>query len=186
MNNRREKHNPISKKTIEHQTHFREIYVEYWKRLYVYAYQVLKDRELSQDLVQEIFLALWKNRKKVKVKNMSAYLFQSLRFQIYNHFRDNKMTKVQIEDYKHLLASNSVQEIIDLKETRSLLDIYMAQLPNRCREIFYLSRYQNLPHKEIASTLNISTQTVKNQITFALKHLKKNFKTLIIIAVFGS
>jgi len=152
------------------------VYLEYWSKLYVYGNRILKDQQVCEDLIQEIFLSYWEKRKDVAVENTSAYLFQSLRYQIYNHFRDTKFTTLDIDKFSNYVQINTTEELLDLKDSQLLLKIALDKLSERCQEIFYLSRFEHLSHKEISDKLNISTQTVKNQITIALNHLRTQYK----------
>jgi len=155
---------------------FRQVYLNYWERLYIYAYNILENQKICEDLIQEIFLSFWKNRHKVEIENLKAYLYQSLRFQIFKHFRDQKTTLLNIEKFEQILKTNSIEESLDLDDLEASIHKHINELPRRCRDIFYLSRFENLSHKEIAEKFDISTRTVKNQITTALKHLRSQIK----------
>lgn len=152
---------------------FHKIYLNNWDRLYRYAFNILKDEKICEDLVQDIFFSLWKNRNTSKIDNISAYLFQSLKFQIYKHFRDTKFVSMDIERFYNIIEVNaSPLETLVLKDLEEMVSAHTKKLPKRCQEIFYLSRYESLSHKEISDKLNISIRTVKNQISVALKHLR--------------
>jgi len=79
-----------------------------------------------------------------------------------------------------------LEEELDAKELQSHLDESIATLPERCREVFYLSRFECLPNREIASRLNISSKTVENQITKALKILHTSVDKLAVVMLFAS
>ncbi|MDO5977359.1 RNA polymerase sigma factor [Flavivirga spongiicola] len=151
---------------------FKKVYLHFWERLYIYAFKVLGNKKICEDIVQEIFLTFWKNGHKVEIENLSAYLFQSLRFQLFKHFRDKKLTKSDIKMFADVYKTNVTEDLINLNDLESVIHRHLNTLPPKCKDIFYLSRFEHLSHKEIAEKLNISTQTVKNQITTALKHLR--------------
>ncbi|GAA3553409.1 RNA polymerase sigma-70 factor [Snuella lapsa] len=162
-----ENQNLINSKT------FRVVYLNHWDKLYVYAFNILKDKKICEDLVQDIFFTLWKNRNTTNIHNISGYLFQSLKFKIYKHFRDTKFIDMDIEKFHNIKeTSESPYDMITLQDLERIVAIHSEKLPKRCQEIFYLSRFECLSHKEIADKLNISIRTVKNQISVALKHLK--------------
>ena len=167
-----------------HTLSFEEVYQEYWSKLYVYSFRILQDKNVCEDLIQEIFLSFWKKRDTLNVENLSAYLFQSLRFQIYKYYRDTKLETLDIEKFSNFVSVNTTDELLNLEDTKMLINGYLNKLPKRCREIFYLSRFKNLSHKEIAEELNISNQTVKNQISIASKHLQKHYKELTFLLLF--
>ena len=155
---------------------FRKVYLNYWEKLYIYAYNILGNQKICEDLIQELFLSFWKNRDKVEIVNLKAYLYQSLRFQIFKYFRDNKTTLLNVEKFEQVLKTNSIEESLDLNDLEASIHKHLNELPKRCREIFYLSRFENLSHKEIAEKFDISSRTVKNQITTALKYLRTQIK----------
>ena len=155
---------------------FKEVYSHYWERLYIYAFNIIRDKKQCEDFIQEIFLAFWKNRNKTDIKNLNAYLYQSLRFQIFNYFRDKKMTLVDIEKFNIIAKINTVEDSLNLNDLEKEIYKNLKALPKRCQEIFCLSRFENLSNKEIAEQLNISQQTVKNQLTTALKYLRKHIQ----------
>ncbi|MEE9361711.1 MAG: sigma-70 family RNA polymerase sigma factor [Cellulophaga sp.] len=152
---------------------FKEAYLNNWDKLYIYAYRVLRDKKICEDIIQEIFLMLWKNKQKIgNIENLSAYLFQALRFQIFRHFRDKKVIALDIVKFNNILLTNNTEDLLDKRDRELEISSHVEKLPQRCKEIFCLSRTDNLTHNEIATKLDISTQTVKNQITKALKYLR--------------
>ncbi|MBJ6367751.1 RNA polymerase sigma factor [Snuella sedimenti] len=156
---------------------FRSVYLKHWDKLYVYAYNILKDRDLCEDLIQDIFFALWKNNKTSDIQNISAYLFQSLRFRIYKHFRDTKFVNMDIDKFYDIVKTNNTPyDSMTAQDLEKMIYKHTQNLPKRCQEIFYLSRFECLSHKEIADKLNISIRTVKNQISIALKYLRAHME----------
>ena len=155
---------------------YREAYLANWDSLYIYAYNVLGNKKACEDIVQEIFLLLWKNRQKIdEIDNLPGYLFQALRFQIFRYFRDKKAT-LDIDRFNNMLLTNNTSDTLARRDRELEINGHMEKLPKRCKEIFYLSRIENMAHREIADELNISIQTVKNQISKALKFLRVNME----------
>lgn len=167
-----------AEKRDAHALSFEQVYQQYWSKLYIYGFRVLKDKSVVEDLVQEIFLSYWKKKDTLEVVNISAYLFQSLRFQIYKYYRDTKFKTLDIEKFSNIVSVNTADELLNLEDTKKLVNTCLDKLPKRCREIFYLSRFKNLSHKEISEELNISNQTVKNQMSIASKYLQEHYKEL--------
>lgn len=159
---------------------FEKLYDTYWQKLYIYSYRILKDQQVCEDLIQELFLSFWKRRKEVEVENINAYLYQALRFQIYKYYRDTNFETLDIQNLADCLAAqNATDDYLQFEDAKKQLESHLSLLPKRCREIFVMSRYQNLSHKEIAAELKISIQTVKNQITTATKHLSEHRQEII-------
>jgi len=156
---------------------FKNVYNTYWERLYLYAYKILKDKNQCEDLVQEIFISFWNKKDKEHIQNIPAYFFQATRFQIFKIFRDKKMTLVEIEHFSQLIKeTNATDGHLELTDLENEIHGHLNKLPKRCREIFILSRFEHLSHKEIAEKLGVSTQTVKNQIVTALKYLREHLE----------
>jgi len=162
---------------------FLEVYKRYWKKLYIYAHNLLDDKQVCEDVIQDVFVDFWTKKDKVLISNLSHYLHQSVKFKIFNVFRNGKISKKHIDRINVIKFANSTEESLNFKELENSLHNLLSQLPNRCREIFYASRYENLSHVEIAKKFNISNQTVKNQVSKALKHLRDSFDTLSVICL---
>lgn len=150
------------------------IYQKYWNRLFSYAYRILQDETLCEDIVQEIFIQLWENRKTTVITHLENYLFQSVKYRIANNLRKIRFTSSHEMALEEALFSNSVEEKISFDELNNSLEAAIEKLPPRCKSIFRLSRFQNLTNKEISLKLNISQRTVETQISNALKSIRKS------------
>jgi RNA polymerase sigma-70 factor (ECF subfamily) len=148
------------------------IYTHYWKPLFMQAYNVLKDRMLCEDIVQEIFLQLWRRRKSLHItESLAGYLSAATRYQVFHTIRKMPQQESLFENLDERLSFSpglSVEE----KELHAQIDEIVSRLPEKCRVIYKLSREEYLPHKEIADRLHISTKTVENQLTIALRRLR--------------
>ncbi len=155
---------------------FDELYCRYWEMLYDIAYKKLKDKDDAKDLVHDLFLQLWNNRASISVhRSLSGFLFVSLKNKIIDKQRLtanrlNKNTEIASETVTH---QNTVYDQVYYNELNSFLNLQIDQLPEKMKEIYRLSREENLSLEEIADRLSISSQTVKNQLTTALKRLRQ-------------
>jgi len=152
---------------------FEEIYRRYWKPCYQAAYKILKDDDTCMDILQDIFAWLWENKKDLRLVELGAYLCTAVRFKMLNFIRNNRkrcqsFTTPSEPDATALTA----EEILAAKQLTEMLEAFTRRLPKQAGKIFYLSRYEQLSHKEIADHLNLSEKTVKKQIHLALKRLK--------------
>lgn len=152
-----------------------EIYNAYWQPLFLSSYNILKSKEISEDIIQDVFLDLWNKRETLKINiSLKAYLYACTRYKVYDYFRKNK-NELNIELFddlnKRLTQSTPLTELMH-KELVQHIENVIATLPEKCRMVYTLSREQKLSHKEIAKQLNISTKTVENHITKASKTLK--------------
>jgi len=152
-----------------------DIYNAYWQPLFLSSYNLLKSKELSEDIIQDVFLDLWNKRESLIINiSLKAYLYACTRYKVYEYFRKNKnKLRVDLLDdlNKRLTESTPLTKLMH-KELVQHIENVVATLPEKCRLVYTLSREQKLSHKEIADQLNISPKTVENHITKALKTLK--------------
>ena len=149
---------------------FEDIFAQYWVKLYAFSFKMTSNRELSKNIVQNIFIDLWERRNEVQINNLENYLFQSVKFQVFNHYRNQKMNREILQDkFDDYVLEN--HEIIN-HDLLNKLDKSLDKLPEKRGIILRMNKIQNLPIEEIALQLNLSKQTVKNQLSQAFKQLK--------------
>src|SRR3989339_1311272 len=90
------------------QSSYKELFKRYWSKLYIYAYNVLHDKDVCEDIIQEVFTDLWTRRKSLQVENVSAYLYQSVKFQIYKQFRQRKLIENYSFEFDNFIADNRI------------------------------------------------------------------------------
>lgn len=168
---------------------FTEIYNRYWKKLFNYTYNILNDRDLAEDVLQDVFTRVWDIRERTEIHNLKAYLFNACRNNAISKIRQARLTKFQEEMIESLSLRPEAEINLDFDDLRQTIDKAAEGLPDRCREIFYMSRIQHLSIQEIAEKLNISHRTVENQLGIALKHLRLSLSDPLFliasIAIFG-
>lgn len=156
---------------------FQKIYTEHWKALYAYAYNVLKDKEAAEDIIQEIFVDLWSRLNETEIENPKSYLFQAVRNQCAKIFgKGSLFGPFQAEQLE--IAIGMVAEESEAPHQKEELADYLFQratevLSGQCYNVFELRFNQHLTIKEIAGKLQISASTVENHINKALKTLRK-------------
>jgi RNA polymerase sigma-70 factor (family 1) len=152
---------------------FAEIYDRYWEELLRSAYRILRDKEACMDVLQEVFVWYWTHRENLVLNSVKAYLLIAVKYQIANYLRKAKVRLQYIKNIELLGVEKMFEEdLLEIKEFKAMLEHFTAELPERCREVFNLSRNQHLTNKEIATKLGISEKTVEMQITIALKRLR--------------
>lgn len=162
----------------EDEAAFSELYVRYKDKLYYFCLQLLKSNEEASDIVQEIFIRIWESRFFIDPeRSFSSFLYTMARNRILNYFRDVDIdTKV-----KEILVTQKVaeEETVDsqliYREYQQILQDAIGQLPPQRQRIFNMSRLENKSHKEIASELGISVNTVQEHISEALRFIKTYF-----------
>jgi RNA polymerase sigma-70 factor, ECF subfamily len=149
-----------------------------FKRYYAFVckavFNLLNDAETAEDIAQEVFLEIWKRRKSLAIStSFRAYLRRSAVNRTLNHIRDNKkMQEGELSDYAYQLKAPD-EPGMESEEFRKMIQQAVAQLPERCRQVFVLSREDEMSYKEIAQNLDISVKTVENQIVKALRLLRE-------------
>lgn len=156
---------------------FTEIYSRYAESLAGFASSKLYSLEDSRDIIHDLFVKLWEERKLLKIdRNLEAYLFTIVRYRIIDKIRKN----ITHEDYLemvlalHTSLGSEIEQQIAVKELKQSIRKSLEKLPPRVQEIYHLSREENLSISQIANKLQLSEQTVKNQLTSALKHLRQS------------
>jgi len=157
---------------------FNEVYERYWKQMYQAGNKVLKDKDASMDVVQDIFVKFWENKETINVHtNLKGYLLVAVKFKVANYIRHHQVKETFFEKIsQEPQPLNTASEQLEVKELKNYISQFTEALPEKCREIFVLSRKEYLSNKQIASQLGISVKTVENQITIALKRLKINLE----------
>jgi len=158
------------------QSSLEKLYNIHSRQIYQVSYYIVKDKTIAEEIVQDSFLQLWNMRSKLDAEgNLATLLYVIARNRSFNKLRQLlKERKVfhliaPHDEYDHFQERN-LQEVNELNE---IIEVVIKKLPERQQLIFRLSRLEGLPHMEIADTLNISIQTVKNQMVNAQKKIKK-------------
>jgi RNA polymerase sigma-70 factor (ECF subfamily) len=151
------------------------IFQTYYADLCRSAYRVLSDQVMAEDLVQEVFYELWRKRADLQVQQaLGPYLRRAVRNRTLNYLRDQRLPLADEEQMPGQVAhpQAGVVQHLEAAELRERLHQAIDALPDRCREVFVLSRFEDLTNKEIADQLAISVKTVENQMTKALRLLR--------------
>lgn len=168
---------------------FTTFYDRHWKGIFRTAFHYLHDHEVAERLLQDVFVSLWKRRRNLKIKNFKAYFIVATRYHVFSYLRSIKLSPViyleNFDECEQQSLINEAEDRSDLTDFKQLLSSHLAELPKRCREIFWLSRVNQLSNDEIAKKLDVSKRTIENQIAIATKHLKKirNLSVLGIMAM---
>ena len=170
------------------------IFKKYGDRLFGFALTYLKSREETEELVQNVFLKIWENRKNLKnpgkESSLKSYLFTIAYHNMCRLFREKQIHDKFAEEI--LVQGNRtvcMEEQLEYKSTLEQVNRLIEKLPEKQKIIFLKSRKEGKSSKEIADEMNIAPGTVDNQISIAIKFLKKNlpegsFAVLLYFAVF--
>ena len=160
------------------QSAFDRLFKQYYKYLVVIAYKYVKDDHLSRDLVQDVFMDLWKRRESINIEqSLKFFLRRAVINRSLSTIRKNSRMSFEEDAGLNVATKNNETEShYQMKELHEVLEAAYAKLPARCLEVFKLSRHEGLSHKEIAVKLDISTKTIENQMTKALKIIRAALK----------
>lgn len=170
----------LSEKTLikylkkQHILAFNELYYRYCGELYATAYKRLQSNDTVQDIIQEIFISVWNNAANFdEEQSLRPYLFKSLKYKVIDAlYRDKRNSNISLNDLGEIGVTTD--DPLAVKELEAFLNNEIENLPGKMKEVFLMSRKEYLPNEKIAEMLSISSQTVKNQISLALKRLKQS------------
>jgi RNA polymerase sigma-70 factor, ECF subfamily len=151
---------------------FRSSYVS----LVRYAKTLIKDQDASEEIVQDLFFRLWKDREKIKIESsLNGYLFRSVHNRCLHHIEHNRIVERHAEEMSHRESEiqESPSDILHYKELQAKIASILERLPERCGKIFYMSRFEGLKYSEIAKKLSVSVKTVESNMGRALKEFRK-------------
>ncbi|HYG41259.1 MAG TPA: RNA polymerase sigma-70 factor [Cytophagales bacterium] len=168
-----------SPKDMDRKGLIEELFKTYYSPLVKLVYRMLKNVEVSEDIVQDVFIKVWNNRQNLdETKSIKSYLYRSAINTTLNHIEKNKRS-VQVTKIDSNLVSysgNQTEEKVNFKELEKKVSAAIDTLPPKCKVIFVMSRYDELSYKEIADTLELSVKTVENQIGKALSIMREQLK----------
>jgi len=158
---------------------FETLFKQWYEPLCRYAHSMLRDQEEAEDMAQKTFCTLWDQHKKLEIHtSIESYLYRMVHNACLNRI---KQWQIQTEHHEiianqSVTMANCVEQTIVHNELSNQIELAIAALPQRCREVFLLSRMQHLSYIQIAETLQISPNTVETQMVKALKILRMKLK----------
>lgn len=157
------------------ETAFEEVFKTHFKRLFAYAFTIVKEEMAAEEMVQNVFYRIWERKGQVDIKSsVTAYLYRSVYHESLNYLKHQKVKLAYAShaarEAKH--QSDNAGAKVQLSELEQKLNKALAELPEQCRTIFQLSRFEELKYQEIADKLGLSIKTVENQMGKALKILR--------------
>jgi len=165
---------------------FKQLYERHWHDLYKIANRILEDQGISQDIVQDVFVSFYQFGRHKSIASVKAYLLQATKYQCFMHLRAGKIAERHLQRLDTISSSNEVEERLAVAELQRIIDEEVAALPDKCREVFHLSRSEHLSNKKIAEQLHISPKTVEHQISKALKNIRLSLEKLSVFMLFSA
>jgi RNA polymerase sigma-70 factor (ECF subfamily) len=156
---------------------FRSSYVS----LVRYAKTLIKDHDTAEEIVQDLFFRLWKDKEKLNIESsLNGYLFRSVHNKCLHYIEHNRVVERHAEEmlYQQSESLESPSDILNYKELQEKVARILERLPERCGRIFTMSRFEGLKYSEIAERLSVSIKTVEANMGRALKEFRKELTPL--------
>ncbi|AWO01983.1 RNA polymerase subunit sigma-24 [Chitinophaga alhagiae] len=152
---------------------FAQLFRAYHQPLAEYVHRLTESQEMTEDIVQDVFIKLWMKRETLpELNNFVHYLFILSRNRTFNCLREKANKQVRQMRWASQFEKVTTQDAPPPEEDyRALIDVAVAQLPPQQQKVYFLSRYQHLKHKEIAAQLGISIETAKKHMKLALRSI---------------
>jgi RNA polymerase sigma factor (sigma-70 family) len=161
---------------------FDEIYKRYWKKLYAEAFRRLKNAHQCEEIVQDVYTALWLKRGQQQIDTLLPYLLTSVKYQVYMLYKKEKSLPFFEEPLEHMAkASLEADSLFFAKELKHCIDLWLEQQPEKRREIFRLRYVEDFTTKEISDMLGISQKTVQNTLLSAVKGLRSSLGKFVFL-----
>ncbi len=158
---------------------FARIFQKYWQELYDFAYLKTQDADVTEEIVQDLFVSFWEKRETLRINNLRSYLFVSVKNRVIDYYRQTQLTPLEaIPD----LASPGEYPMF-LEELEAAIQEALAQLPEKTQQIFRMKKFEDRTTREISQRLSMPERTVEyhyTQATRTLKTVLSSFLSLLI------
>ncbi|MEN8157170.1 MAG: RNA polymerase sigma-70 factor [Bacteroidota bacterium] len=160
-------------------TAFELIFRHYYPGLVIYTSNFTRDHDQAEEIVQDFFSRLWEKHMNItSAQSLKSYCFQSVKNRALNFLRDKKVKSDYVNEIEQLSRENLLfnEDLYVTSELQDRIELAIGGLPDKCKEVFVLSRFKGFSNEEIAVNLNISKRTVETHISKAIKVLKAELK----------
>ncbi|MBF9237222.1 sigma-70 family RNA polymerase sigma factor [Hymenobacter sp. BT683] len=165
---------------------FAEIYSRYGFPLLEQAFRKINSREAAEEIVQDLFAALWHKRETLEVQKLKEYLGTAVKYRVINLIK-SRMTHADYQAYCRAMASEtdrSTEQNLAAADLSTALKAGLRRLSGQTQEVFHLSRMEHQSVPQIAMRLRLTPKAVEYHLTRALKHLRVSLKEFLVLAVF--
>ena len=163
---------------------FERYYKEHYKSFFLMACKYIKDTFQAEEIINDVFLKIWEDGGKISIdSSLKSYIYKAIINRCINALNKNKRDLGYQTDLNTIPDESYELRQIEENELRIKLYASINQLPEQCKKVFELSRFEELKQQEIADKLGISIKTVKNHITIALKQLSKSVENYLVLLI---
>lgn len=159
---------------------FEVLYRRYWKKLVVVALNKTQDEDLAKEIIQELFVELWERRASLSISNVSAYLNTAVRFKVISSYKNQLQSQIEFLE----IADDSTSNKLDHDDFEKSIHRVINLLPEKTKQIFELSRFEQKTVKEISASLQMPERTVEYHITQALRFLRLHLQDYFLFYIF--
>ena len=166
---------------------FEQVFKTHFKNLHAYACSITKEETVAEEVVQNVFVKLWERSEALSISgSVPAYLYRAVYNESLNYLKHQKVRSAYGQHVVHTMKNETEHggKKLQLKELEGRLAEAMNDLPEQCRTIFQLSRFEELRYREIADRLGLSIKTVENQMGKALKILRIKLVDFLTLTIF--
>lgn len=163
---------------------FERYYKEHFKQFFLMARKYVKDPAQAEEIINDVFLKLWEDGDTITIESsLKSYIYKAVINRSINVFNKNKKEALHQTDMA--IFPDEGYELRQIEENELKIRLYAAidQLPDQCKKVFEMSRFDELKQQEIADKLGISIKTVKNHITIALKQIHSSVEKYLVLLV---
>jgi RNA polymerase sigma-70 factor (family 1) len=156
---------------------FQELYTRYWSKLYFLAHKRLKSAMAAEEIVQNVFLTIWRKRKTLRIEALPPYLAASTRYAVYHYLAAEKR-RARNEEMagSRQMGISTLEMLIDDKQLLEIVKQQANELPEKCRLVFIYNKLEDQTLPEVAQRLNISVKTAEAHLTKALRLIRRRLK----------
>ncbi len=159
---------------------FEKLFSTHYLSLCIYARRIVGDMDIARDLVQDVFVMVYEKRSTLKIRSAKSFLYRSVYHACLNHLKKINTHQRHHEYLKYTMPDSEYHDSVIQAELEEKIWKAVQKLPDQCRRIFEMNRFEGKKNKEIAEILGISIRTVETQISKALRMIRKDVEHLLI------
>lgn len=166
---------------------FRELFNRYWRTVHVLAYARVRSKEVTEEIVQDLFISLWDKRSSQSIQNLPAYLFQAVKFKALNYIESRLVQEKYWNYYRNFIPQKeeSTQSTVEFDDLMEALEQGLETLPEKSKKVFRLHRLEGWSVSQIASALNLSEKAIEYHLTQSVKKMRIHLKNYTLaLAIF--